>query len=133
VVPEAEDSYQVIVFETQPEVDEVVVPPALVTGSIYGGFQLPTKLEGDDYSSNSQFSSQFSDQGHTCYHCGNEMATARCPICNYGHGHTCADCNEEWLGNEDACPLGAHGFHNWKRKQVDIEGDDPALKLARCV
>jgi integral membrane sensor domain MASE1 len=29
----------VVVFQTKPEVDEVVVPPAVVTGSIYGGFQ----------------------------------------------------------------------------------------------
>jgi hypothetical protein len=85
----------VIVFETQPEVDEGVVPPAVVTGSIYGGFQLPTELEGDDYSSYSQFSSQLSDQGHTCSHCGNEMDTARCTIFTHGHNHTCADCNEE--------------------------------------
>jgi hypothetical protein len=113
------------VFETQVEVDKFVVPPAVVTGSIYGGFQMPTESEGDTYSSYSQFSSQFSDQGHTCSHCGNVMATARCPLCTHGHDHTCADCNEEWLGNEDACLLGAHGFNNWKLKLVDTEGDDP--------
>jgi hypothetical protein len=132
VVPDTEESYQVIVFETKPEVDDVVVPPAVVTGSTYGGFQLPTESEVDDYLSFSQFSSQLSDQGHTCSHFGDEMSTSRCPICTYGNDHTtCADCNEEWLGNEDACPIGAHGFHNWKRKVVDNEGDDPALKVAR--
>jgi hypothetical protein len=51
VVPETEDSYKVIVFETQPEVNEVVVPPSVVTGSIYGGLQLPTESEGVNYSS----------------------------------------------------------------------------------
>jgi hypothetical protein len=99
VVPETEYSYQVIVFQTQSEVDEIVVPPDVVTGSTYGGSQLPTESEVDAYSSYSQFSSQFSDQGPTCSHCGNKMTTTRFSICTYGNDHTCADCNEEWLGN----------------------------------
>jgi hypothetical protein len=60
------------------------------------------------------------------------MATGMCPICISGHDHTCADCNEEWLGIEDACPVGAHGFHNWKHKLVHTEEDDLDLKVARC-
>jgi hypothetical protein len=76
VVPGTEDSYQIIVFKTQPEVDEIVVytnnrPPDVVPGSTYGGFQLPTESEGDDYSSCSQFSSQLAEQGHTSSNCGN--------------------------------------------------------------
>jgi hypothetical protein len=132
VVPETEDSYQVIVFEIQAEVDEVVVdnnkkPRDVVTGSTYGGGRPPTESEGDDYSPYSQFS----EQGHTFSHCGNEVATYRFPTCTYGYDVTCADCNEEWLGNEDDCPVGAHGFHNWKRKLIDTEGCYPGLKVVR--
>jgi rRNA maturation endonuclease Nob1 len=48
----------------------------------------------------------------TCYHCGNGMTTARCPTCTYGVDFTCANCNEEWMGNDDDSPVGAHGFRN---------------------
>jgi hypothetical protein len=95
VVPETQNYVQVIVFETQPEADVNNQPRDVATGQKYCGFIQPAESEGDDYSSYSQLSSQLSEKSYTCYHCGNGMATARCPTCTYGVEFTCADCNEE--------------------------------------
>jgi hypothetical protein len=132
VVPETEDDMvpqtqwylQVFVFETQPEtdIDTQPQPHNVAVGHIYGGFHHPTESEGDDYLSSSQFSSQLSEQSYNCYHCDKGMATDQFPTCTYGVEFTRADCNTEWMSNYDDYPVGAHDFHNWKRKLLDTEG-----------
>jgi hypothetical protein len=130
VVPQTKYPVQVVVFETQPEADVNNQPRDVVAGHKYGGFIQPAESECDNYSSYSQLASQQSEKSYTCYHCGNGMATVWCPTCTYEVEFRCAEYNEEWLGNEDDCPVDARGFHNWNRKIVETEGL-PALKNAR--
>jgi hypothetical protein len=48
----------------------------------YEGFHHPPLFEGGNYSSYSQFHSQFSEHdGRTCLHCGRGMAKELCPNC----------------------------------------------------
>jgi hypothetical protein len=81
------------VFGVVPETQEMVVVVDLLPHEVvdhrpqcalfeYGGFYRPPLSEGDNYSSYSQFHSQFSKHdGHPCLHCGRGMATERCPNC----------------------------------------------------
>jgi hypothetical protein len=133
------------VLEKQPEFDDVVVnllphkvnnqPRDVAAGHNYDGFHPPTESEGNKCLSYSKFS----EQGYPCCHYVNRMANARCPACTSGVDFTCADCNDEWLCNEDDCPVGAHGVHNWKHTLVDTKGqevssiDYPELNVARCL
>jgi hypothetical protein len=89
VVPETEET----VFVVVPEKQETVVVVDLLPHEVvdhrphhapfeYGVFYRPTLSEGENYSSYSQFHSQFSEHdGHTCLNCGRGMATERCPNC----------------------------------------------------
>jgi hypothetical protein len=92
VVLETQESLQVVVFETQPKADANNQPHNVAAGRKCGGFHHPTASDGDAYSSYSQFSSQLSKQGYTCYDCGNGIATAWCLTWTDGVECTCADC-----------------------------------------
>jgi hypothetical protein len=66
VVPETQESVQVVVFETQPEADVYTQPHAIAeAGHKFGGFHQPNESDGDAYLSYSQFLSHSSEQGYS--------------------------------------------------------------------